>query len=318
MGILSLQKSIASCKFKYRQLNAGLNKALKMSFDDILFALEVRIVRQIYIWLSIHPSSAPFLSGDTYKRLSTVEYLGGDIYLTRPEIIFTSTDFLNELTAALIDNKEKFILITHHSDKSVDSSYKLLADNPQLVKWYAQNNEYIHHKIISIPIGLEDRWRHNNGILRDFKHLRVNSLERVPRILYGFTVANNESKRAPALAALKSSKIADEFIGSSRRYRKELSRYMFVASPPGNGIDCHRTWEALYLGAIPVVVTRKFHEQFIDLPVLMVNDWSELANYEESDLKGIYEKQVMKLDNLEYIWFDFWKKSIESTIAKFN
>ena len=33
----------------------------------------------------------------------------------------------------------------------------------------------------------------------------------------------------------------------------ELSSYKFALSPEGNGIDCHRTWECLYLGVIPIV-----------------------------------------------------------------
>ncbi len=30
-------------------------------------------------------------------------------------------------------------------------------------------------------------------------------------------------------------------------------QYSFWLSPRGNGIDCHRTWEALYLDVIPIV-----------------------------------------------------------------
>lgn len=299
----------------FNQLIASLNKVSNRSFGDLLFAMEIRVIRKLYNLLSLHPGSEPFLSGDTYKKLSTKEYFGGVIELTKPEIIFTSVDWVKELSEALLNTKENFILITHHSDGSVDSSYRLMADNPRLVMWYAQNNEYPHHKITPIPIGLEDRWRHNNGIVRDFSLLRVTSACRKPRVLYGFSVTTNESKRVPALAALRNAKIADEFVGSSRRYRKTLSQYMFVASPPGNGIDCHRTWEAIYLGVIPVVVSRNFHEQFRDLPVLIVNDWGDLENYDESDLKAIYEELAVKLKNCEYIWFDFWKKRIESVFS---
>ena len=31
------------------------------------------------------------------------------------------------------------------------------------------------------------------------------------------------------------------------------SKYAFVLSPRGRGLDCHRTWEALCLGCIPIV-----------------------------------------------------------------
>ena len=31
------------------------------------------------------------------------------------------------------------------------------------------------------------------------------------------------------------------------------AHFAFVASPSGNGLDCHRTWEALLLRSIPIV-----------------------------------------------------------------
>jgi len=55
----------------------------------------------------------------------------------------------------------------------------------------------------------------------------------------------------------------------------EASRYLFGASPPGNGWDCYRTWELLLLGVIPIVENvgdyggpDVLDELFRDLPVL--------------------------------------------------
>ena len=55
----------------------------------------------------------------------------------------------------------------------------------------------------------------------------------------------------------------------------------FVASPVGYGRDCYRTWEALALGAVPVMlkgngsgVDRK---KFASLPVVWVDDWGEVT-----------------------------------------
>lgn len=32
-----------------------------------------------------------------------------------------------------------------------------------------------------------------------------------------------------------------------------MTQMQFCASPHGNGLDCHRTWEALCLGCVPIV-----------------------------------------------------------------
>ena len=46
--------------------------------------------------------------------------------------------------------------------------------------------------------------------------------------------------------------------------------------PQGNGVDTHRIWEALALGTIPIVRTSSLDPLFVDLPVLVVGDWTEL------------------------------------------
>ena len=48
----------------------------------------------------------------------------------------------------------------------------------------------------------------------------------------------------------------------------EISKFKFVLSPPGAGIDCHRTWELLYLDCIPIVQSSTINELYDDLPVL--------------------------------------------------
>ena len=58
---------------------------------------------------------------------------------------------------------------------------------------------------------------------------------------------------------------------------KNTTNFSFVLSPFGNGMDCHRTWEALLCGCIPIVRTSVFRELFYGLPVLIVEDWSEIT-----------------------------------------
>jgi hypothetical protein len=43
------------------------------------------------------------------------------------------------------------------------------------------------------------------------------------------------------------------------------------------GMDCHRTWEALCLGCIPIVKTSPLNSLYDGLPVLILNDWSDLT-----------------------------------------
>ena len=69
-----------------------------------------------------------------------------------------------------------------------------------------------------------------------------------------------------------------------KQYLETILESKFTISPEGNGIDTHRTWEALYLKSIPVCednpLTRKKME---GLPVLYTKDYSEITpDYLES------------------------------------
>jgi hypothetical protein len=53
--------------------------------------------------------------------------------------------------------------------------------------------------------------------------------------------------------------------------------YAFSVSPHGNGLDCHRTWEDLALGCIVIVKTSPLDPIYDGLPVVIVQDWSEVT-----------------------------------------
>jgi hypothetical protein len=86
-------------------------------------------------------------------------------------------------------------------------------------------------------------------------------------------------------------------------YLQDLSRCKFVLSPRGNGIDCHRTWEALLMGAIPIVRTSTLDPLFDDLPVLIVEDWNTIT---ESYLNERYDSMKLKKYNLEKSFINYW------------
>jgi hypothetical protein len=57
---------------------------------------------------------------------------------------------------------------------------------------------------------------------------------------------------------------------------REKTRYAFVVSPHGNGLDCHRTWESLVLGNIVIVKRSSLDPLYEGLPVVIVEDWREI------------------------------------------
>jgi hypothetical protein len=70
-------------------------------------------------------------------------------------------------------------------------------------------------------------------------------------------------------------------------------KYAFVVSPLGNGLDCHRTWEALCIGCIPIVKTSPLDSLYEDLPVLIVQNWYDIS-------KELLEKTIEEFKNKKF------------------
>ena len=96
-------------------------------------------------------------------------------------------------------------------------------------------------------------------------------------------------------------------------YLKTISEYKFIASPEGNGIDCHRTWEAMYLRSIPIVERNATTEYFekIGLPLVLIDDWKELGTWNEEKISRKYDELRTKFDS-EALYINYWFELILS------
>ena len=93
----------------------------------------------------------------------------------------------------------------------------------------------------------------------------------------------------------------------------DIINHKAVVSPRGNGLDCHRTWEALYLKRAPIMKwTPSIHT--FDLPIVWLPSWDALA-FRKSDvlaeidacLQDIYENKNMQALSMKY-----WIKRIRN------
>jgi hypothetical protein len=284
-----------------------------MKLEDLRFQLETELVKGWYRIRGSRPSSAPWVSGDSFRaiadhlmearsRVDPARVESGDIvYVQSSELGRFTTSILPEISAP-------FVLITHNGDLNIDPSFSPLADDRRVLRWFAQNSLLRHSRLTAIPIGLENRFFHSNGVVRDFERLSRRPSRKADRILYGFQTGNNRAERTAAAEALRAMRLADGIPRlNARRYRRLLVRYGFVASPPGAGVDCFRTWEALYLGVVPIVKRSLFYEFFPGLPVLIVDDWNEIVEWDEAFLAKSREILSPRIESSPYLRFDYWK-----------
>ena len=89
-----------------------------------------------------------------------------------------------------------------------------------------------------------------------------------------------------------------------------------MLSPEGTGIDCHRIYESIYLGAIPILKTSELDYFYCNLPVVIVKNWNEITH---EFLETNYFDFKTKLDQWvkeNPTWTDanFWVKSVHQGV----
>lgn len=97
-------------------------------------------------------------------------------------------------------------------------------------------------------------------------------------------------------------------------FYKNIQRHAYVLSPAGAGLDCHRHWEAIALGSIPIVLRSKAVELLEDMPCLIVGDWSEVTeNRLLAELGGLQER--FSWDSMQKLDMRYWRERIHSEIT---
>ena len=179
-----------------------------------------------------------------------------------------------------------------------------ILNSSNLVHWYSQNvSKTDNSRLTGYPIGIDYHTTANtqepidqeNDLLQ-IKNTAKPFYERDIKVYCNFLQSirgkYGEKDRKDALEQIPKDLliIEDQTIPRNDTW-KRMSENAFVASPHGNGLDCHRTWEAIILGCIPIVKKSGLDPMYEGLPVLIVNDWSDITqelldNY-KPDYSGI-------------------------------
>ena len=93
-----------------------------------------------------------------------------------------------------------------------------------------------------------------------------------------------------------------------------LPQYKFVISPEGNGFDCHRHYEALIAGCIPIMEHNSaIEEKYKGCPVLYTTDYSEIT---EEYLLSKYEEMINKTYDFSALFISYYPSDIQEYIKE--
>lgn len=210
---------------------------------------------------------------------------------------------------------------------------------------YTWNKPFYHHKISALPIGLNfnrqynilTTWLENSTTTISSKkhkkkkkkktHLKILCMNCSLQTHRSRVILINKAKQewghfCDLLSFVPNSKsyyIRSEVDGqilineTNPKCYDQWKKYKFVLSPQGTGLDSHRTWEAILVGCIPVVLSSNLDELYKDLPVLVVKSWNDINKLmlEKEYIRIITNKKnnVYKMDKLT---LEYWQEKILS------
>jgi hypothetical protein len=170
-------------------------------------------------------------------------------------------------------------IISHNSDYEITNEYTKYFNN---INYQISQNVLISHpKLLTLPIGIENRQWFNHDLLHN---IRKRTDIKKEKHIYFFCSLGTHPSRNECYNILKN-KIPTAERKSKEEYFIELKKYKYAICPRGNGIDTHRLWECLYLDVIPIMISRDF-VNINNLPIIILNSWND---FNESVLKNSFE-----------------------------
>lgn len=220
-----------------------------------------------------------------------------------------------------------FILLSGDSDTTVPQDVRedaqQILQNPLLIKWYSQNCSEPKEKLCQLPIGLDFHtlarascsWGPQQSLesqQQDIRRLKAFNAAKVSKCYANFQFLMNTRYAQDRYQAIKEVPSILVFYEPRKTTRmtcwKNMIQYKYVISPHGNGLDCHRTWEAIFLGCIPILKTSCLDPMFVGLPVLIVQNWSDVTQ----ELLNTFVPDYSQIEKLE---LSYWKSQFNKNVV---
>ena len=251
--------------------------------------------------------------------------------------VYVCSDLLKFFVNGILPKiNKRFVLVSGDSDLCVpkeilneNETIKLL-NSPYLIRWFLQNTQIQNcDKMTQMPIGL-DYHTISNDPSHDLKtenesHLPIHQelilmdviskskplSERINKIYVNFSLTSDRfNDRKSSLDSINPDLLEINNSFTKRTTNWQITtNYAFVLSPFGIGMDCHRTWESICLGSVPIVKAPNFKNLFKDLPVLIVNEWSDIT---QELLDNTIQDFKTKTFNYDKLKLSYWITKINN------
>lgn len=239
-------------------------------------------------------------------------------------IVFSKIDHVYTEFKRVSTLPHKVVMLILNGDISFTlDKLKYKPDNVKHI--FATNSTVYNDMVTPMPIGVENQFapkRIGHGMINHAIFEKLPFLEGTEvvktettydKLYANFNVQTNFGYRTQVKNICNNAdNIVFEYGLSYKDYVKRMKEHIGVVSPTGNGLECIRTYETLYLDSIPVCVGDiNNYQAIIDgiykfLPVVFLGNPNDLTNHE------LVKSEINKVKNnsKELIDYDYWVDKI--------
>jgi len=237
-------------------------------------------------------------------------------------LIYVCSDELSWFIDTILSQiRTPFVLVSGDSDKMVPNEVINAAQVQKVIQytpciaWYAQNWIGEGDFVVPLPIGMD--YHTYSGAQMPIEQERL--LKSIRETAKGWhfrednifcNVQHRLDRWGDREMAIKTVTYSAPdyliFFGKMGREEtwREMIRHRYVLSPYGNGYDCHRVWESLLLGCVPIVRGGKeIKSLWAGLPVLCVDKWSDITPKVLADFACCFKEEVVLHERLYLKWW---------------
>lgn len=234
------------------------------------------------------------------------------------EIVYARAAWRAPWRAQLVESiQAPVVLVTSFYDPAIKpmAVEEMFQPGSPIRHWFGVQAHVTHPRLTAMPVGVE------GSMVPVLQAGERRTVRDIPLYL-NFRTANSYQRAEvirPVLwqrfARQDAWVVADAWDAANPSvYVNQLGRSQFVLSPPGFAWDCYRTYEAMAMGAIPIVQRKRPVTDHLEaLPCVLVDDWSEVTR---ERLQREWETRQVK--DCRTLSMSYWRERIQETAKQIS
>lgn len=242
--------------------------------------------------------------------------------------------WFKEIYPILLEENKVVILVTGDSVENAPlgalginiEEFQKLRDEGIIYHWFCQNCDVVFEDYVTpIPLGIDYHTLHRKNFWGEkktdfiYQDINLNLIsrkrfndfnKRKVKLICDIHLNKGNFNKERQIAYRQSLKIKNALFINKPISRSNFWRIMrnskYIISPRGRGFDCHRTWEALVLGVVPIIKTSVNDILFKEMPVLVVDSFEDISD-NLLDRNNTFAQCNLKKISLDY-WIDILRQ----------